>query len=324
LVGLILMFASCFTAELTYGEVCKSLVQYMYEDMAAELPTLTIDSKPDTVKDCRKAVLRLRDLLDICPFAYPDSEEDDQIADIRSLVDKGYEKIGNFKDLEFVEHTPQEEEDLLFECLDWVREWGIENSSHNNIEFLLNPSPSHIFNRKYSELKGFFWKIAEAKPALKYNGILNFARLANKMVDFIRDALEKVLEVKDVTDLEGHDEFHDFRKTLRSVDYVSTVFDRAEMPQYTIFNPDFNVQPILDLIDNIYMEFGDLNSDIVSYLHDVERGEDKKKLEKKKEKLMEDWEELKKLVDKVDFDKTLKKFQDGLVAYLSSCRCECD
>jgi len=320
-----LFVVSTFGAELTFGELCKPLAAYMYEDMAAELPTLTIDSKPGTVKDARKSVLRIRDLLDICVFAYPDNEDDDQIADIRKLLDKGYERIGQFKDLEFVKHDDEEEEELLLECLDWVRKWDIENASHNNIAYMLNPSATHIYSdRKYTELSGFFWKIAEAKPASKYTGIFNFARLANKMVDFIRDALDKVVKVEDVTDLDGHDEFHDFRKTLRSVDYVSTVFERAAMPEVTIFKPDFKPQPVLDLIDDIYMEFGDLNSDIVSYLHDVEKGEDKDKLKKKKEKLMEDWEDLKKLIKKIEFDKVLKEYQEGLVAYLGSCRCECD
>jgi hypothetical protein len=38
--------------------------------------------------------------------------------DIRKGLDRGYTVIGNFKNLEFIDHTPEEQEALLLACLD--------------------------------------------------------------------------------------------------------------------------------------------------------------------------------------------------------------
>jgi len=299
----------------TLGEECNALVDFYYQDFLVELPSLTIESTPDTVKDVRKSVLRLRDLLDVCVFTYPIlSETDDKIADIRKFFDGGYEAIGKFKDLEFVKHTPEEQQKLLLKCLDWVRKWGDRSADSNYPQFMLSPLQDTFSDREYSSFSGFFWKKALKKPKTYYTGNQNLARLAHFMMEFILNAYELVIKVDDVTKLDSHEEFHDFRKTLRSLDYVGTFQAKASLPG-SIWVDGFNVVPLLDELDIIYMDFGDLNSDIVSYLHDVEKGDDKDKLKKLKEKLNDTWKALKKKLDETGFEKLIESLQKGLLPF---------
>jgi len=135
------------------------------------------------------------------------------------------------------------------------------------------------------------------------------------LVEFIDDCLDNVVKIDDVTDLEGHDEFHDFRKTLRSLDYLADVQPNAGLEQ-SIFKDGFDPAKMLEDIDDVYMLFGDLNSDIVSYLHDVEDGKKSKdKLKEEKEKLNEDWKDIKNDLEKDDFKSVLKDFQDELIKF---------
>jgi len=253
---------------------------------------------PSDVGTFRKSILRLRDLLDVCVFSYETTDKEDKIMDIRRHLDDGYTAIGNFKDLEFVAHTPEEQQNLLLDCLDWARRWTDKSRDHKWDEFFLDPKKEQFQDREYKDLSGYYWKIAEKKPKTYLNGNENLARLTYHMMEFVLNAYHLVVKVKDVTELDNHDEFHDFRKVLRSIDYVATFQPDAGLDE-TIWKEDYDPSTDLETLNEIYGEFGDLNDKIYSYLHDVESGLPKEKLEEEKKKLNAVWEKLKEDMDKV-------------------------
>lgn len=121
-------------AKVTYGELAKDLGTLFYDNMKTALPSLNDTSLPTTVKAVRKAVLYLRDSLDIFVYSYPDVDQKEYSrlyffffllpfysntwGIIRVLLDEGYTFIGEFQDLQYSHPTPKEQAKLLQKCLD--------------------------------------------------------------------------------------------------------------------------------------------------------------------------------------------------------------
>jgi len=78
---------------------------------------------------------------------------------------------------------------------------------------------------------------------------------------------------------------------------------------------DFDLEKYLGIVEEVYNMFGSLNDEIVGYLHDVENGEDKEKLEEEKEKLEDEWKVIRDHLKDSDFKDKMKKFEDGVINY---------
>jgi len=311
------------------GVECKLLAQHYYQEFLIELPTITIASTPDSVASVRKSILRLRDLLDVCVFTYPFlSKKDDEIMDIRKLLDDGYAVIGSFKDLEMISHSPKDQEKSQSDVLDWVRKWNNRLADHRWDQFFLNPLPEHCSDRKYNSISGYFWKKAEKKPKSYYTGDQNLARLTYYLCEIVLDDYKLVLEEKDVTELDHDGEFHDFRKTLRAIDYVGTFQKNAKLTE-SIWASGVDYESLLETIKVVYTDLCILNDEIYSYLRDVEKCEsDKKdemkgkerrlklKLKVKKEDLNKIWKNLKKkMEEELEFKKLIEKLERALISF---------
>jgi len=296
------------------GQLCAKLAKFFLEDYDEKLELLTKTSIPTDVKVTRKAILALRDYLDICVFSYPDGDDDDKWLDIRELLDVGYTRVGDFQDLKSVDPTDEELEQLRDKCLDWKKKWDDEDDDHKYHEYIEGPKPHAFFDRKFSDLYGYYWKKTEKEPNEGDNAQQNLARLTKHMIEFEIEVLPKVEKIEDVTTLTNHDEFHDFRKVLRSITYISTLQTTAGLTG-SFYNAGFNVQQYLDIIDITYDAFGGLNDRIYAYLHDVDNDVDKDKLKEEKEALILTWNDLRASLKDQGFIDSLNKLTTGLIPY---------
>jgi len=157
-------------------------------------------------------------------------------------------------------------------------------------------------------------KKIEKKAKAEYSGQQNIARLAKNLLDFSTVALVSTLEIDDVTKLDDHDEFHDFRKTLRSIDFVCTFQDDPKTG--TIFKSTFTDKDvILGQIYVIYDKFGTLNDAIVSYLHNVENGVPVEKLHEQKLALEGVWASLKSYLQEAKYFEVVGQLEEGFIDY---------
>lgn len=82
---------------LTYGQLAAIVVPPAWDNVISLLPTLSCSAMPGDVKPVRKAILALRNLVDVFSYAYPVSSptfKGDPLPYIRDLLDEGYELIG--------------------------------------------------------------------------------------------------------------------------------------------------------------------------------------------------------------------------------------
>lgn len=135
---------------LTYGQLAALVVPPALNGVVALLPTLSGNAMPADVKPIRKAVLNLRNLIDIFSFAYPMTSptfKSDPLPYIRDLLDEGYEQIGACEgDLEEagVNYTKKELVTRRCTCLVWEADWEEKSAEHQIEAYLTAPLLTHL------------------------------------------------------------------------------------------------------------------------------------------------------------------------------------
>lgn len=237
------------------------------EDGAASIGELGEDTLPQDVKAIRKELVRVRDLVDIFSYAYPEQipVEAEALGDdlwrvLRDDLDEGYELMGAYKDLadgqvleEGEEPTFEEAElvELRTPLLEWAR--GFEARGELYLPYLQAASETEIHDRKNRHMSRFFWVAIDKKPKLDLSGIDNIARLDRELAEASLEELEAINDLKNIVKEEEDEErFHDYRKLLRTVEKVATYFPE-------IWNGELDHTPFLQVVaDNVDL-LGDIN-----------------------------------------------------------------
>jgi len=257
-----------------YGALAQKKIVAAFDVMFSDLPNLTNETDPDSVKPIRKNILYTRNLLDIFVYAYPEHPKDWWNA-IRDQLDEGYEVIGYFHDLSGseVDYTPEELEELRAPCIEWKNKFLAKATKDNYLNYLRNPSYLKLYQRDH--VPGFFWKEAGITPNLKYSGIENIALLTENLLLNLQDRLNGLLVLGDVTIRENQKYFHDFRKSCRGLIYLQDTFkiyDESACKNATVAQ---------ESIQRIYDDLGDLNDLYLKYEFDLRKGDDSKAIEDK-------------------------------------------
>ncbi len=114
----------------TYGQLAAARVMPLLDEVVTGLEIFDEDIQPHEAKALRKTIGRLRDMVDIFVYAYPD-DDGDLWQDIRESLDDGYESMGEFKDLfdvqgveaDEAEYDEDEVAELREVVLDWKRDF---------------------------------------------------------------------------------------------------------------------------------------------------------------------------------------------------------
>jgi hypothetical protein len=251
-------------AQLSYGQLAAQSVIPLYNNFSGMLPTLTNTTQPGNVNVLRKSALNVRDMLDLFVYAYPTpafANQTDLWIAIRSSFNDGYTLLGDFQDLNHssINYTTAEYEKRLDRCLDWQAKWQDLVSQQHADVYLLSPNATNVFFRNATDLSFLFWADVPFPPnATAYTGleVVSYLTKANLV-----EAREKYLAIYNLTEVytnKKHTEFHAYRKLLRTINSLASLFP--------IFVNSSATQQYLNLTVMAYNLFGDTNDNATAYI----------------------------------------------------------
>jgi hypothetical protein len=254
-------------------------------------------------------VRQFRSRLDLFAFAYPAGPGKDPFLRLRKDVDKGYERLGDFKDLfdaqriELAEYDPEKDKwstgirpdavvypDLskVTERREKVLKWRDKFVEPDQLAsyraYICAPDLTTFHERPAEDLSRFYWGGDEGiLPREDLSGIDNFRRLAAELLDRSVAVYPAVMELRH---LEGDTavHFHDFRKRARSV--VKIADDIDILPKKNKKADDLH-----ELMDDVDDGYGDINDIIIDLELAVESGNEVKAARLRAE-IAGEWEKL--------------------------------
>jgi CHAD domain-containing protein len=263
----------------TMSNLARAKLLPLMDCVIEESSILTENAQPHDprVKAYRKKLAALRFHLDLLAPVYPaEGANGDQWAQIRELLDSGYEAIGSFKDrfdaqglqlAQFDQRTNSWSEgvrpnDVEYKRLDKVRAdretmltWRASFDAEASAarDFLANPLDERLADRKRDDQSRFWWGGVHAQAKMKHNAGKNLKRLAKGVT---KDALDDFDTIKDEGKIRGHHEeerVHDLRKRMRNLRNLFTVY-----PELLDDTDRIQAMEILRPAVDRYGNFGDL------------------------------------------------------------------
>mmetsp|Transcript_28243 Transcript_28243/g.69837 ORF Transcript_28243/g.69837 Transcript_28243/m.69837 type:complete len:348 (+) Transcript_28243:70-1113(+) len=220
---------------------------------------------PANVHDCRKALLKMRTFLDVFGPAYS-PVKDDMYGQFRYIVDKGYETVGNFQDLDHMgeKYSFKEMRRLRKGVVEWYAEYL---PMEQQFRALLQHPSSQMHAHKHASR--FFWGHEGAEgPSEHLNGMQNMHRLMRTQLAYAHELCNNSLHLPEIFSEAAHERMHDFRKSLRALMHLHTMFNQS---------PWQDEQPAVAMafahFEKMYDGYGDANDLRNGYLHAIEDGD---------------------------------------------------
>ncbi len=282
--------------------------------------------KPDDVHDVRKLTLRFRNIIDVFSPVYPNvtgTDGKDIWGNLRKHIDDGYTLMGDFQDLAHssVNYTEDDLEKRLKDVLEWYADWKLYNYTRGYAAFVKAPPPAQDATYRHSDESGFFWKAVEEGTGSSLfpqtttgSGIVAVRRLVSAQLQIISNTSAAVANLSSILPETAHDQFHDFRKTLRAVKDESSEFAADAVPIFDANSTD--VADALDLIGKLYDKYGDLNDEWNKYDYYKQKG-DKSKESDAASKVESAWSDLRKYQDDAGLQDQLTNLANGLTTACS-------
>lgn len=295
--------------EPAYGELAAQMLCGPLDEITRGLTNFTAATLPHEAKALRKLLGRFRNKLDLFAFAYPTGPGKDRFLQLREDLDKGYERMGEFKDLfdaqrvelavydaakqtwsagvrpEAVSYpNPGKVKERRDKVLKWREKFLEADRLAAYRAYVCAPDLKAFHPRPAKDLSRFFWGSEEGlTPKAELSGVDNFRWLAAEMLG---RALKDYPAVQELRALEGETavKFHDFRKRVRAV--VRIAEDIAILPPANRRAKDLD-----ELMDDLDDRFGVLNDKIVDLEMAVESGETAKARQLRTE-IAGDWDQL--------------------------------
>lgn len=293
----------------SYGELAGHMLCGAFDEIQRGLTNFNAATLPHEAKELRKQLGRFRNKLDLFAFAYPTGPGKDRFLQLREDLDKGYERMGEFKDLfdaQRIELAAFDAEQQRWSAgvrpeavtypnsykvkerrdkvLKWHQKFLEPDRLAGHRAYVCAPDLKAFHPRPAKDLSRFFWGSEEGlTPRTELGGVDNFRWLAAEMLG---RALKDYPAVQALRGLEGETavKFHDFRKRVRAV--VRIAEDIAILPAANRRAKDLD-----KLMDDLDDSFGELNDKIVDLEMAVEAGETAKASRLRTE-IAGDWDQL--------------------------------
>jgi hypothetical protein len=275
----------------SYGELAGQMLCGPLDEMVQGLTNFTAATLPHEAKELRKQLGKFRNRLDLFAFAYPTGPGTDKFLQLREDIDKGYERMGDFKDLfdaqrlelatfdpekqtwssgvrpETVRYAdPEKVRSRRDKVLKWQEKFLAAERLATYRAYICAPDLKAFHPRPAKDLSRFFWGSEEGlTPRLELSGVNNFRWLA---AESLSRALKDYPMVQELRGLEGAtaEKFHDFRKRIRSV--VKITEDVELLPASLA-----RAAQLHDLLDDLDDGYGEINDQIVDLEMAVEAGD---------------------------------------------------
>ncbi len=293
----------------SYGELAGEMLCGPLDELVRGLTNFSAATLPHEAKELRKHLGKFRNRLDLFAFAYPTGPGKDRFLQLRDDIDKGYERMGDFKDLFDVQRLELAEFDAekqrwssgvrpdqvryadsgkLQERRDKVLKWHAKFLEADRLAtyraYVCAPDTKEFHTRPAKDLSRFFWGSEEGlTPRPELSGVDNFRWLA---AESLSRALKDYPIVQELRGLEGETavKFHDFRKRIRSV--VKITEDIELLPP-----GNRRAKQLHELMDDLDDACGGINDQIVDLEMAVEEGETAK-ADRLRSEISSDWAKL--------------------------------
>jgi hypothetical protein len=264
--------------QLTYGGLAAATCPGFFSTAIVKLQGINETAQPGdaNVKDGRGALRSLRNCLDMFAYAYPITnsstvtkvtrphghhkslkKSSDRFAVVRGDVNDGYETIGAFRDLTFVNATEAEIDASRTKVLTWLAKFWADDRADGFQLYVATPSNGTLYT--HADLSEYFWAGAGLTPKLSMTGLQNIIYLESGLLSEAEKKYSTAYDLTKSPPLKVNDELtlHAFRKLLRAINSAASVFD--------IFDTSSKVQPWLDTISTAYDNFGYEEDKISAY-----------------------------------------------------------
>jgi hypothetical protein len=271
-------------SHLTYGGLAAATCPGFFQAAIAKLQSINETAQPGdaNVKDGRGALRSLRNCLDMFAYAYPITNSStvtkltrphghkslkkasDRFAVVRGDVNDGYETIGAFRDLTFVNATEAEIDASRTKVLTWLAKFWADDQADGFQQYVATPSNDTLYT--HADLSEYFWAGAGLAPKLSMSGLQNIIYLESGLLSEAEKKYSTAYGLTNSPPLKVDDELtlHAFRKLLRAINSAASVFD--------IFDTSSKVQPWLDTVSTAYDNFGYEEDKISAYRFYLDNG----------------------------------------------------
>mmetsp|Transcript_26885 Transcript_26885/g.40693 ORF Transcript_26885/g.40693 Transcript_26885/m.40693 type:complete len:367 (-) Transcript_26885:348-1448(-) len=194
------------------SEMAQIMLPPWYETSVYAVSKLTSDVGPDEVKAIRLCLLKTRDFLDVLSPIYTQKKW----TRLRKLYKIGYESLGHFQDLDHANIKYDEtlwekrREDILF----WKNIFLQYQKRHDVLLFLQNPLKNKCARRIRSS--HLFWSDVGNLPCGSDMAKSSLQKLATVQLTKALNYLGTIMQYKSVLTLSKQQNYHNFRKELRS------------------------------------------------------------------------------------------------------------
>lgn len=266
-----------FDSEQTMGVLSQSVMPDLYFKIHSEIVAIDSEVTPEKIKPLRIDIGKLKLLLDIFQICYPVSHKIDQWDKIRKMLDEGYEKIGNFKDLYDVVSSSgnpvdvNELETLRGKVLSWASEMVLNLT--NDLDYLSHPLLDDFYFRPKKELPKYMWRIASFEP--KPQNVVRII-LRHLLIDVYTKAgkdLSMLYKITDLTKKDNEELFHDFRKEIRHTLVLESTFKN-------LF-PKSLIDEELPRLKELVKKYGKLHDKLLAYHRFKNKNNEDSKVAKK-------------------------------------------
>jgi len=291
---------------MSYHDLATTLTYQMLIGLKYGLEGFNKETLPHEAKQLRRQIGTVRIYVDIFSYAFEYNKDFDVWEELRDDLDKGYGKMGAFKDLFDTQRV--EPQDAVYDkeevkqyrkkVLKWKKKF-LKPMRFTLYEYLIKYTATGvIYSRPKDSLSKFFWGSVDIAPTTEITGIQNIALLVKKLISISEEDYVVVRTVDDLTDSQNEEVFHDFRKRLRSILKVIGYFNQV----LTVSQDEYN--EILEIVGDLVTYYGDINDILTSYHLAIKREHNRRAREFKREikeefKKVQKWQEENKINEKL-------------------------
>jgi hypothetical protein len=280
----------------SYAELAVKSITKQKEKVEHALSEVSELTTPKETKQMRKDIGKLKIYLDVFSYAYPAREYVDLLLAYRSVLDDGYEIVGNYKDLYDTGNDGEENQaEINLKrklMLNWRESYFQLVNTYHIDDYLKSPLADSIHERKKSERPKYYWRIIRFPEEKISDGKAVLQSLLNDMLKVSSKKLNKIMDYGNIVKHKKEENFHDFRKTVRANLKLTKDFFKDMLA-----NTDYEVS--YDLVSMAVSKFGELNDKLVVF-HRTHTREIKREI-----KIA--WTELKLWIQEVNLRKELAK-----------------
>jgi len=194
-------------------------------------------------------------------------KKDDAFLTVRADVDAGYEEIGNYRNLIFVQAKNKSISELRDIVLAWNESFTRHSLERNYSAFISSPDLTSFHTRPLKYLSSYYWGACNVVPQKNLTGVENIVYLMTCLLNLAHSDYDRMFKALGTPPLKVQDQLtvHGYRKTIRGILAVSNFFP-------SVFQNNTNVTDALSTLNDVYDRLGDVEDTIAAYEYYLDKG----------------------------------------------------